>query len=223
MKKLIFAAATCFAALQFSAAHAAIIFTDWTSIDTTTDTAAGTLGPIGVTLAGGNILSGDTSGSSTVFNHSFFTPALATSDVVEILGPNPALTFTYLVNFSSPVTNPRMHISSLASTLTFSSGVTKLSGQSDFSVAGNTVTGVLHDTGTDVTDSNGTIELGGTFSSFTFTAQATQTFLNTGDGIEVQIGADIAAVPLPGSGWLLLAGLGLLGLSRRNYGVRTHL
>ena len=216
MKKLIFAAATCFAALQLSAARAAIIFTDWTSVDVTTNIAAGTLGPISVTLSGGDILSGDTTGSSTFFNHSFFTPVLATSDYVEFLGPNPASSLSYLVTFSSPVTNPRMHIASLASTLVFSTGVTKLSGQSDFSVAGNTVTGVLH--GTDaagVSDSNGTIELGGTFSSFTFTAQATQTFTGGGDGIAVQIGDDIASVPLPGSGWLLFGGLGLLGLSRR--------
>jgi small-conductance mechanosensitive channel len=194
-----------------SVAAASLTFTDWMNINTTTDVAVGTLGSVGVTLSGQDILAGVTDGSFTGFNHPFFTPPLAMSDVLQLRGPNPPSTDTYTVTFSTPVTAPRLHLNSLASTLTFSTPPTKLSGQADFVVAGNTVTGALHD-GVSPNDSNGTIELLGTFSSFTFTAQAIGVFGTVGDGFNLQIGADISAIPEPGTLVLLTTGIiGLLG------------
>jgi hypothetical protein len=172
-------------------------FTDWTSVNTTHDMAVGTLGPVGVTFAG-NIIFGVTDGSYTRFNHpSIFTPPLATSDNVSFLSPNPPSTYTYTVSFSTLVTNPRLHIRSLASTLTFSAALTKLSGQTDFMVSGNTVTGAFPGQVTDPNDANGTIELPGTFSAFTFTAQALGTFTGGGDGVILQIFADIGITNQP--------------------------
>jgi hypothetical protein len=124
-------------------------------------------------------------------------------------------TDTYVVSFSSPVTSPRLHIGSLASTLTFSTTPARLSGQPDFVVAGHAVIGALHNSASP-TDSNGTIELPGIFSSFTFTAQALGVYANGGDGIGIQIGADVAPVPEPGTLVLFTTGIiGLLGYGWR--------
>lgn len=169
--------------------QAGITFADWTSVDTTTNVAVGAWCGVAVTLSGGDINSGITDGSFAGFNYPFFTPQLMSSDMVEFLGPNPPSMFTYTVSFTTPVTNPRLHIGSLASTLTFNTALTKLSGQADFVVVGNSVTGAYHDPASP-TDSNGTVELAGTLSSFTFTSQAV--FVTGSDGIDLQIGADQA-------------------------------
>ena len=199
--------------LVFAAPVAAVTFTDWTSVNTSTEIALGTLGPASVTLTGGNLIFGVTDGSSTRFDQVFFSPPLPTSDVVGPLGPNPTATLSYAVTFSSPVTNPRMHLESLASVLTFAGGITltKLSGEADFIVLGSTVTGALDDHAPPGQDSNGTIQLNGTFTSFSFTAQATGTFSGGGDGFDLQIGADVAAVPGPATLVLLTAGLTAMG------------
>jgi hypothetical protein len=194
-------------------AKADLVFTDWTNVNTTTDVAVGTLGPVSVTVSGGVIDFGVTDGSFTGFNYPYFTPPLAMTDVVEFKAANPPATYTYTVSFSGPITNPVLQIGSLASILTFSTAVTRLSGQADFVVAGNTVTGAYHEHPANPTDSNGTVELLGTLSSFTFTAQGIQVFSQGGDGIDLQIGADVAAVPEPGSLALcVVLGLGLLGI-----------
>lgn len=203
-------------------ARAGFVFTDWTSVNTTTNVATGTLGSVGVTLSGGDVFFGDTNGTFTGFNYPFFSPQLATTDVVELIGANPPGIYTYTVSFTGPVTNVRLHIGSLASTLTFSTAVTRVSGQSDFVVAGNTVTGALHDAPADPKDSNGTIDLAGTFSSFTFTARGTQVFTGPGDGFYIQIGADLPAVPGPGGLTLLGSGaVALLGYRGRRCRSRT--
>lgn len=172
-----------------SAQDGSSAFTDWTSVNTATDVAVGTLGPASVTLSGGDISSGTTGESFTGFNYSFFTAPLVTSDVVEFLAPSPPkMATTHTVSFSTPVTNPRLHIGSLSSTLTFSTTPTRLSGQADFVVTGNTVTGAFHDSA-NPTDANGTIVLPGTFSSFTFRAQALDVYEPWGgDGVVIQIG-----------------------------------
>ena len=113
------------------------------------------------------------------------------TDAVEFLGANPPAIHQYTVSFGSPVSNPRLHVGSLASTLTFGAAPIRLSGQADFVVDGSVVTGALHDHPAVPTDSNGTIELPGIFSSFTFTARALQVFSGAGDGISLQIGVVI--------------------------------
>jgi hypothetical protein len=213
MKTLLSAVALLLAVLPFSASRAAALtFSDWTSVDTSAEVAEGTLGPVSVTLTGGNLVAGVIDGTFTGFNAAFFTPPLVTSDMVEPLGPNPSSTLSYTVIFSSPLTNPRMHLRSLASVLTFSGvTLTKLSGETTFVVAGDTVTGAFDDTTSPGHDANGTIQLNGTFSSFVFTAQAVGVFTGGGDGFDLQIGAAAEAVPEPAPLVLLIAGLAAMG------------
>jgi hypothetical protein len=147
---------------------------------------------------------GVTDNSSTRFDDPLFNPPLSFSDDVEILGTTSPSTYT--IAFGTPVTNPRLHLGSLASTLEFPGiTLTKLSGEDSFVVVGSTVTGVVDDSPPrpNAHDSNGTIQLNGTFSSITFTAMHLTGVSGIGDGIHTQLGADEAnltsPVPEPGS------------------------
>jgi len=171
--------------------NAQVVFTDWTIVDTSANVAVGSLNSTSVTFTGSDINFGVTDGSFTGFNFSFFDPPLAASDVVEFKA-DPSV-FAYTISLSLPLTNPRLHLASLGSTLDFSGiSLTKLSGQSTFVVSGSTVTGQVDAGGSGFTDSNGTIQLNGTFTSITFTAQAPPAI---SDGIDMQLG--VAAVPEP--------------------------
>jgi hypothetical protein len=185
----------------FLQANAALQFVDWREINLSTNVATGTIGSIGVTMSGGDIDSGVTNGSGTRFSSSAFSPSLPTSDNVGFLGRTPA--FTYTITFSEPVTDPVMHLASLASTLTFS-GISpvKVSGETTLIVAGSTVSGATIGS----TDANGTIRLPGVFTSLNFTAQYTP----GADGIYTQIGFDVAPVPELSTGTSLGAGLLLM-------------
>jgi hypothetical protein len=170
-----------------------LTFTDWTTVNTTTNIAVGTLGSVTVTMSGGDIYSGIINRSFTHFDRTFFTPSLVNSDVVSFLGPNSPSIMAYTVSFSAPVTNPRIHLASLASTIDFGKlPLSRLSGQGKFLVSGSKVTGSLLDGVPPPNDANGTIELLGTFSSFAFTARAVGTFSGGGDGINFQVGADVS-------------------------------
>jgi hypothetical protein len=161
-------------------------------VDTSANVAVGSLNSGSVTFTGSDINFGLTDGSFTGFNFSFFDPPLATSDVVEFKA-DPSSVFTYTISLSLPLTNPRLHLASLASILDFSGiSLTKLSGQSSFAVSGSTVSGQVDAGGSGFNDSNGTIQLNGTFTSITFTAQAPPAI---SDGIDMQLG--VAAVPEP--------------------------
>jgi len=179
-------------------AFAVPIFTDWTNINLGTDVATGTIGPIGVTMSGLDIDQGITDGSSTVFNDATFTPTLVNSDLVGFRANSPQ-TFSYTITFSSPVTDPVLHIGSLASTLTLSSpdafSISKLSGDTGFDVdnALKTISGELDDSRPGGgTDRQGTAQMTGTISSFSFTADY-DTFPGSPslpeDGIFFQLGA----------------------------------
>ena len=171
--------------------NAQIVFTDWTIVDTSANAAVGSLNSASVTFTGSDINFGVTDCSFTGFNFSFFDPPLAASDVVEFKA-DPSV-FTYTISLSLALTNPRLHLASLGSTLDFSGiSLTKLSGQSTFVVSGSTVTGQVDAGGSGFNDSNGTIQLNGTFTSITFTAHAPPAI---SDGIDMQLG--VAAVPEP--------------------------
>jgi len=181
----------CFLLAAATYSNAQVVFTDWTTVDTSANVAVGSLNSASVTFTGSDINFGVTDGSFTGFNFSFFDPPLATSDVVEFKA-DPSV-FAYTISLSLALTNPRLHLASLGSTLDFSGiSLTKLSGQSTFVVSGSTVTGQVDAGGSGFNDSNGTIQLNGTFSSITFTAQAPPAI---SDGIDMQLG--VAAVPEP--------------------------
>lgn len=166
-------------------AHAAT-FVDWTSIDTSGDIALGTACNVNVSLTGFDISTGSTTGTFQGFNNAYFCPPLANSDFVEFRGTSPAN--SYVLTFSPPVTNPTLHILSLASTLTFSGvTLTALCGQNGFTVEGNTVTGLCLD-GQTPNDANGTVQINGTVSSVTFTAFFAGCLGFTIDGINIQVG-----------------------------------
>jgi hypothetical protein len=191
-------------------ARADVTFTDWTSVDTAAETASGSLGPITVSFSGSDLSVGVTDNTFTAFNSAAFTPPLATTDTVEFRGQFPATSYT--LGFSSPVTNPRLHLATLASTLDFGSiPLTKLSGDADFVVAGSTVDGEFHGS----TDSNGTILLTGTFTSISFSATFGAT-PNDGDGIDIQVGADLVPEPATPLAVAAIAPLSLVSRRRRH-------
>lgn len=179
--------AACLGLAGSVAGASTLATTDWTLVDPDQDIASGTLGTVGVSLSGGDIPGGIIDGSFTGFDFPFFTPPIPSTDKIDVIAPLGSI-HAYAVSFSAPVTNPRIHISSLASTLTFDTTVTRLSGQDSFVVpAANVVVGELLD-GPLPNDANGTIELIGTFSGFTFTAQPLGPY---SDGLSLQILGDV--------------------------------
>lgn len=181
--------------LSGTAAHAALQFTDWTS--TTAGSATGTIGSTTVLLSG-PVQSAVLNGSSPFFSSAaLFTPALATSDYIEVLVSPPSKNFT--LTFSQAVIDPLIHLNSLASVFTFA-GINpiKVSGNTHFVVSGNMVTGDNAQG-----QSNGTLRLPGTFSSISFAGS-----FPGNDGILIQVGFDpLAAVPEPQTMALWLVGL----------------
>jgi hypothetical protein len=176
-----------------------LIFTDWTLIDAENNRAEGMLGPVSVLLTGSDIYYyGVTDGTSQNFNYPYFTPQLPTSDYVEFLGSYPSQNFSYSISFSEPVTDPVLHIYSLASSMQFpQASLTKVSGQDTFTVSGSSVSGA--DAGGKPNDANETIRLNGTFSHFTFSVSRSGGL----DGIGIQLGgkpvnANVASIAVSG-------------------------
>jgi hypothetical protein len=175
-------------------------FTDWVTADFATGRATGLLGHVAVVLqgdvAGANpnhmggrmITYASLDGSDTLFDRSYYTPRLPSADIIEIQAY--AYPYTYTVTFDQPVPNPILHICSTASALAFlDADVVRISGQEVFTVSDNTVVGWYSELYWDegpVTDANGTVQLIGDYSSFTFTATWLATYY--GDGICLQIG-----------------------------------
>ena len=124
---------------------------------------------------------------SRIFSSGHFDGPVSLVKSIEVYGKSQQVTNTYTVTFSAPVTDVRVHLGSLASVVTFNQPVTRISGQPSFSVTGSTVTGVVDNSGS-ITDSNGTIGLSGTFSSFSFTTVGLPN-VGLADGIAIQIAA----------------------------------
>lgn len=207
MKKTsIFLCGVLFAAAILPSGASATTFTDWSMVDIVTNVVSGNLGGVTVNFSGSNIDQGVTDNSFTGFNSSLFTPPIANSDLVGFLGA-PAV-YNYVLTFSAPVENPIFHFYSLASNLTFTtSNITRLSGDSDFLVIGNVLSGTLNDNPSGY-DANGTIRLDGSFTTISLTASY---FDGMEDGIIMQLGTEAAPVPEPAS--MLLFGTGVAGLA----------
>ena len=85
-------------------------------------TATGALRGSSITLSGSaviNVPGSTVDGSSTVFSSSLFAPPLPTSDAIEFNGYQGN---SYTLQFGAPVTDPILHLYSLASTLAFPDG-----------------------------------------------------------------------------------------------------
>lgn len=183
----------------------AYMATEWSMIDTGAEVAQGSLDGVGIAFSGSDIDQGVIDNSFTGFNSSLFTPPIENSDFVGFRGA-PA-TYRYELAFSEAIQNPILHFYSLASTLTFStSSITRLSGDPDFTVSGDSVSGVLNDSPSGY-DANGTIRLDGTFTDISFTAYY---FDSAQDGILMQVGVETSPVPIPAS--IVLFGCGLAGV-----------
>ena len=164
-------------------------FTDWTAVSS--NTASGTLLATSVSLSGSRVWETPTSrvdGSWPYFAGPAFSPALPASDVIQISG---ATGSSYTLRFGAPVTDPILELGSLGSRVTFPSGtlVTKLSGESGFTVSGTSVSGTpTNAIGASAnSDASGTIKLTGTYTTITFTT--TPLYTGSEDGILVQLGS----------------------------------
>ena len=176
-------------------------FTDWTSVDGTPAVATGTLNGSTITLSGTHVFPPPVSvvdGHWTANAGPDFSPPLAKTDVIQIGANSPPESYT--LTFGAPVTDPVIEIGSLASTLAFPAGtqITKIVGQSGFTVSGSTVNGAPDTAlGPDgINDSNGTIQLSGTFTSISFTATTSVAFGQDDGGI-LQVGATSPTRPPP--------------------------
>jgi hypothetical protein len=159
-------------------------FADWTSVTGSPATATGTLQGATISLSGSAVDTAPMSvvnGTSTVFNRPDFAPPLPASDAIHFRGAGGN---SYTLGFGTAVTDPIVHLGSLASTLHFPVGttVTRVSGDAEFSVAGGDVIGGIDDTPAG-DDANGTVRLSGTFTSIPFTTDFPGT-----DGIYFQAG-----------------------------------
>jgi hypothetical protein len=204
-------------------AHAATIWTDWTSATngSSSGSAFGTVGGVGVSYSGqlnGFVING----TSTVWlpSSSFIGGTVTTSpsvmgDELRLIGSPNTSPITDTITFSSPVDNPLIAIWSLGSpligaTFTFDAtptleagGPNSAYGGSSITVAGNVVSG--H-------EGNGVIQFDGTFSSITFTSTP-ENFYSFTVGINGPPGP--STVPEPASAVLAAVGVGLLGVASR--------
>ena len=171
---------------------------DWTAVGA--NTATGTLLGQPISLSGTHVFDVPISrvdGSWPDFAGPDFTPPLVTTDVIQIGATVPAESYTF--QFGSAVSDPVLYVGSLGSRLDFPAGtqITKISGDSGFTVSGSTVTGTPRSAvGPDgVNDANGTVQLAGTFASISFSA--TYVPISPEDGVLLQAGASAPPVTPP--------------------------
>ncbi|MFK8906318.1 hypothetical protein [Streptomyces sp. YS-3] len=167
-------------------------FVHWKSADP--NGATGCLGPVTLTGPMGTafFFKDDYPG----FGSTAFNPPLAATGMVEIVG---AAGHEFKATFTIPLKNPVFYLGSLSSTLTFTQvtpattviQVTRVSGDADFKVTGNQVTGKVFQPppgSTAPTDSNGIVRLTGTLTSVTFTLTPNPGSTNPREGVFLQIG-----------------------------------
>lgn len=147
------------------------------------DTAKGQLaGGVGVTVTGPLGTGTVVDGTFPLYDSDAFTPRLPHSDTVNIVG-SPGSRF--IVSFSQPVLNPVLFLASFGCIMTLPTGteVNRISGDGGFNVAANTVSG----TAMNSNDSNGTIQLMGTFTSIPFSLEPNYVGGSQMDGIYLHV------------------------------------
>jgi len=220
------AAAALTACLFMPNAFAATVYwTNWTSdtTGTTTGKAAGTITTPTATI---NVnYSGEVT-SQTVINGTYpsWGPSTTYADGVvvadaptfhDLIAQNGGSgTGTNTITFSQPVTNLVMAIWSLGSggdnaNYTFSQPFSIVAGGPSNEYGGSTITTFGPD-GITGNEGNGTIVFSGTFSSLTFTNTNFESYYGFTLGVDGP-----ATVPLPAAAWLLISGLGFLGVIGR--------
>ena len=167
-------------------------FADWTAVSN--NVATGTLLGHTVTFSGTTVddpPSSTIDGTSNLFSESMFTPPIALGDHLSFRVFAPSTSYT--LDFGAATTDPVIDLGSDGSTLTFPAGtsITRISGDPGLTVAGDVVSGAGNTTVDPVglNDSNGTIQLNGTFQSISFSATTAYPL----DGVYLQVGASAAA------------------------------
>lgn len=219
LKALFVAAATLTLA---NGAHAApLTWTDWTSANTTT--AAGTLGSITVGFIGAINPAAQANGGFNYWNTnpSIYTPtgaenAPGDSDIIRLTGGTSAGTQT--ITFSQAVVNPIMAILSMGQTgvvvdYAFDTPFDILNqGVGHFGGGPNALTEEAGDV-LRGREGHGLIQFQGTVTSISWTIPNAEFW--HGFQIGYVDAEQMAPIPIPASGILLLAALGGLGLARR--------
>ena len=195
MRRILLAAAVAALAAAPAAHGEDFAFTDWTAA-VENSSATGTLLGQPITLAGDFISPSPSSSldGSWSFASSAFTPAIARSDEIQLGITALASKSDYTLQFGAPVTDPRFLLSSLGETMTFHgvAGVERLSGDPDFVVSGDAVTGRT----VNGVDTDGTIEIAGTYSALSFTISHVAP--STLDGVPMTVVAPVpTATPTP--------------------------
>ena len=163
-------------------------FADWTAVSN--NVATGTLLGHTITFSGTTVDDppGSTiDGTSNLLSESMFTPPITRGDHLSFRVFAPSTSYT--LDFGAATTDPVIDLGSDGSTLTFPAGtsITRISGDPGLTVAGNVVSGAGNTTVDPVglNDSNGTIQLNGTFQSISFSATTAYPL----DGVYLQVGA----------------------------------
>ncbi|BBM85329.1 PEP-CTERM sorting domain-containing protein [Candidatus Uabimicrobium amorphum] len=195
-----------FTSIPLFAAPIVVDAVDWDNPSTTV--ATGDLGGVGVTLTTTNIFSLLT--NSNIFNNPNYAPQMSGVDALGIELFNTTTTIT----FDQAVVDPIFHFTDLDSSLTFDPSITltRLSGNSQFDVVGNQV---FDNTPNSGSDSQGSVQLTGSFLSISFDAQITTP--PTGDGTFFQLGGtvDQTTVPEPSTYFAFIFGIAMLFGCRR--------
>jgi len=148
--------------------------------------ATGTLAAREVILEGPIGTGSSTDATFRGFGTDSFVPRLNASDCMEIVGGDG---HTFKLTFAEPVKDPVILLASLGSVITFAAGtaLTRLSGDSGFSVSGPTVTGAIDGSH----DVDGVVRLDGILSSIAFSAVCVEPGVS--EGIYLQVGVSPAA------------------------------
>lgn len=185
-------AAIVAAAGTAASAQAAPTPTDWTAVSG--NTASGSVLGTSVSLSGTHVWDVPVSrvdGSWPYFAGPTFSPSLPKSDVIQISGaPGAHYTINFRNGAGTPVSvkDPVLHLASLGSTLTFTTGApTRLTSENNFRVVGSQVIGDASNTirPSGNSDSSGSIKFTGAYTRIDFTA--TPNYTGPEDGILVQL------------------------------------